>query len=189
MRKALIAILAAIGLLATVGSASAVTKTFHATYEIAPWTATGVGWSQPDPVGVTGDGWIDVAGVTFDCPADHHAIGPISQARDGCGEWTAAQASIVDDVWGAGTVVGAFCIDLDHSDVCGEEEKDEPKEIFCGTSSKYEFAPFHEGYFYIAVWGTYGQALSCDPTAAPTGGTTGGILNPHGGIYLTLEEG
>lgn len=45
----------------------------------------------------------------------------------------------------------------------------------------------HRGVLALAVayHGPINQALQCDATQAPTS-TTGGVLDPAGGIYLTV---
>lgn len=193
MRKTL-AVLTAIGLLAgalaVVPAASAQeTTVVHVTYE---WAQTGITVEDSSEYfGVcppaTNDGWCDIGGTEFFCNPPE---GSIDDAREpGC-DFTLAQVSIVDDLWGAGVVVGIVATDVNGNHITGEEDEGEVSETFCGDSSSFDI-PDLEGpnYASIAIFlpGPDAQATNCDPAAAPTGATTGGILDPAGGIFVTLS--
>lgn len=160
-------------------------------------------FAKEDPIGVTEDGAINNGGClwtmpdsdpgedTGDCPTcglEHHAI---DGARELQGEYSIAQASIVDDVYGSGVIAGAIAGDFDHDHVVGEEG--EPLFNFCGTSPVVESTQDADGDghddfgwgLFVAYHGPINQALQCDATQAPTS-TTGGVLDPAGGIYLTV---
>lgn len=122
------------------------------------------------------------------------------------GEWHGvAQLSVVDDLWGPGVVIGGFiCNDGNDNGICGETEKGEVAEEFCGgdagspgglaTSTKDWDGDGHADYgarLVITVYGPVRQTLSCGtggPTMVP-GATTGGILDPAGGLFATLFGG
>lgn len=170
------------------GTAGASTLTLHATYEITPFTMTGLVDTQPDPVGVTPDGYWDLNGVLFSCPQVQGSYVVVEDSNhDGCGTWNELQAMIVDDVWGSNAVFGMVCVDGNGDFIC-EDTPAEPKSFFCGTSPVIDFEPYEEGSITVWLGGTTGQAMYCDPGDAPTGAETGGILNPAGGVYITLTE-
>lgn len=154
------------------------------TYEVGPievGAVTCIGNPQGltgscDPTGQTQDGSIDVGGAIF--TAD--------DLPDGV---DAFQATIVDDIWGPDVVSGDMCTDEDGNDVCGETDKGEVEEEFCGSSSVVSIPPVPNfDSATVFVEGPQEQTTNgCSTTAAPTGATTGGVLNPNGGIFITFQ--
>lgn len=166
--------------------------TASCTYEIA---GTGDFWenTKEDPTGLTSDGYVSWSGCLFgfdsyDGPDIEDAV-PM-----GDNEHTEATVAVVDDIFASN--VGAFlCTDVDNDYVCGDEEKGEFAQDFCGGSSGALPASGdtdgdgHKDFGVAAavfVNGPINQATICDPTVNPVGGTTGGITNPNGGIFITL---
>lgn len=150
--------------------------TVHKTYEEAVHNTAGLILVQQfdDPTGQTQDGTLHLGGAGF-YPED------VVPGVD------SVQASIVDDVYGAGTVVGWITSDENGNNIGGEEEHGEVSVFFCGQSQPVSIPPSPDWYFIIiGVGGEIHQALICNPAAAPTGGTSGGVLNPAGGIYATF---
>lgn len=146
----------------------------HRTYEEAHHNfAILTGFRFEDPTGLTADGTIDLGGAVI-FPED---------VPDGV---NTVQASIVDDIWGPGAVAGWLCVDVNGDSICDPED-DEPSLFFCGDSVVVDI-PAAPGWNFIniIVAGSFTQALICDITAAPTGGTHGGVLDPAGGIFATV---
>lgn len=157
--------------------------------------------SASDPAGLTEDGDVAIGGCAWTFPdADPGgADGPPLTDLTGTGlivsgEYSEAQASLVDDVFGP--EVGAdLASDADHDGGFGDPEKGEFSATFCTQSPVFTSDIDHDGdghpdlAFQIAVFlnGPYAQALNCDPVANPVGATTGGILDPAGGIFMTLS--
>lgn len=130
-------------------------------------------------------------------PPDAEFWNMVEQGRPVDGEYFSLQVSIVDDVWGAGTVGGTACSDADNNYVCGEEEKGEFIERFCnGESSVFSHAgdnddDGHPDFGFgvaIFVMGPRRQTLECSVIGPEqVGGVSGGTLDPAGGIFLTLS--
>lgn len=168
-------------------------KTVRCTYEVG---STGDIWENTieDPAGVTQDGYISWGGCGWEFVDTDTGDYPVfSQFRDVTGEYTSLQLAIVDDVFGS-TVGGFACGDVDSNYVCGEDDKNEIVAQFCGTSPTFTAVgdadgDGHEdfgGFMGTFVNGPYRQAMNCDATEAPTGATSGGVLDPAGGIFMTL---
>lgn len=153
--------------------------TLRATYEVGPlpgvWTCIpGSLLDGCDPTGLSQDGSIDAGGARW-FPDE------VPEGVD------VVQASIVDDVWGANVIAANLFTCAGGNAICGDEEQGEVSVIFCGTSPPVDIpaAPAWEqvGVFLgYAVW----QYTVCDFTDAPTGATTGGVLDPAGGIFVTF---
>lgn len=167
--------------------------TAHCAYEVGQGDAHGI--SRPDPVGVTPDGYVNQGACHYEFPGA--TSDPwFHEKNEGVkieGQYSTMQATVVDDVFG--TTVGArLCFNFDDNRLCGDHEK-EIVLSFCGTSPVLDSAVDSDGdghrdfgsYIAVYVMGPINQAMSCDPAAAPIGGTSGGILNPSGGIFVALS--
>lgn len=173
---------------APAGADHAPRKAVQCTYESNIPSVTG--WQGNDPVGVTSDGYLS-AGLCYLIFPETKPISsfPTYDALKIDGEYTVAQASIVDDVWGSNTVGGHLMTDPDADNMTGEEDEGEFNEPFCGTSPSFEARHDNDGDGHkdfggtVEIWinGPVNQAIDCDPTAV-----SGGILNPAGGVYLAL---
>lgn len=200
-------------LVAAAGSVSAShlpEVTARCTYE-SGMNMNQIGMAAEDPTGLTSDGAINKDVCLFEFPETDPGPPPItSDPREVVreliretftagsitvsGQYSQAQASIVDDLFGAGTVGGVVAADFDHNTVFGEDDKGEPSTTFCGTSSMLETGNDTDGDGHpdfgwaVAVFtnGPVRQVLNCDAVQAPTA-TTGGVLDPAGGIYLTVS--
>lgn len=167
-------------------------QTQHCTYEIG-LVGDWMGNMQEDPAGVTGDGRVNVAACTWEFPGAEGVWPMILDGFEVGGEYTLLQVTLIDDVFG-NAVGGEICSDVNGDLVCGAGEEDEISDRFCGTSSVFEAAVDTDGDGhkdfgnYVAVWvnGVYQQAVACDPSTNPVGGTTGGVLNPSGGMFMAL---
>lgn len=149
--------------------------TVHQTYEEAHHNQGGffLVFREDDPTGQTQDGTLDLGGTAF-FPED------VEPGVD------SLQASIVDDIYGAGTVVGWICSDENGDNLCDPADE-EISSFFCGQSQVVSIPPSPDWHFVIVgVGGPLSQALLCDPSQAPLGGTSGGVLNPNGGIFGTF---
>lgn len=165
-------------------------------YEVG--TTVFVGVSVSDPTGLTEDENVNVGGCGWTFPdADPGGEDPLTDVVGGNlvvrGEYSQAQASVTDDIFGP--AVGAdIASDADHDHTFGEEDEDEFRVSFCGTSPLFTSDVDHDGdghpdlAFELALFlnGPVRQALNCDPFANPVGATTGGILDPAGGVFMTL---
>lgn len=143
----------------------------HQTYEFAPtWGYSSWG----DPAGVTDDGNFQTGGAKWfgeDLPVGVDAV----------------QVSVVDDVWGAGVIGASLATDVDDNSIYGEEEQGEVAVQFCGNSPVVDLIPTPGWAALIVFVGQpYRQYLNCDPLDAPTGATTGGVLDPAGGVFGTF---
>lgn len=129
-----------------------------------------------DPTGQTQDGSIDYGGliVTPDNP----------QVVDGM---DSTQASIVDDVFGAEQVGGAICTDENGDGTACDEDAGEVNGQFCGSSPVFEVpaAPNFDAVVVFINGPMFQFFQGCDMTVAPTS-TTGGVLNPNGGVFFTF---
>lgn len=196
-------------LLASAGTAVAghnPTITSRCTYEVPDAAvAFTTNFAIEDPTGLTSDGaWNKaICGFHFpdSDPGENADWGPFSETfhtvvsgvNTFSGQYSTAQATIVDDIFGS-EIGGVACADLNHDHLCGQEEDGEPLFTFCGTSPIIAPGADTDGDghndlgwgLFVAVNDWYFQTLYCDPTAAPQS-TTGGILNPHGGIYVTVS--
>lgn len=125
------------------------------------------------------DGWTDLGAVRFSAGADGISV----------------QASVVDDAFGT-LVGGTVCTDENRDNVYCDRAQGEVHRGFCRTSPKVDIPHYdgwHDGdraqghYDTVAVFlnGPVGQASDCDPAAAPTA-TTGGYLDPAGGVLLKV---
>lgn len=186
MKKLVLALLAGALMTAPVALAGhdGAAITVHRTYEFGPTGDRYAGncMTGNEDLGTS----CDPTGQTQDNSIDHGAVivgpGDVPEGVD------AAQAAIVDDVWGAGVVGGAICTDEDGDSTYCEEDEGEVNGQFCGQSDTVSFppAPNWDG---VAIWinGIIFQTLQgCDLTAAPFS-TTGGVLNPNGGVFYTFE--
>lgn len=146
-----------------------------------------------DPTGLTTDERLDLGGCTWMFPASGGEPDPMEDTRTVDKEWNRAEPAIVDDVWGIG-VGGVVCNDGDGDGVCGELHEDEQVAAFCSspallTSEKDWDGDGHDDFgasLRVEVNGPLRQALQCEPQTAPTG-TSGGLLNPAAGIFVTLS--
>lgn len=181
MLKQLAALAVAVLVAGVPAVAGAETVTRHRTYETAVTNGFPGGWllvdcapgygpasDDCDPSGATEDGSVDVGGVVI--PADGTADGA-----------TEVQVRIVDDVWGAGAVAGYVCALGFAHDSCAEQQSG--FELFCGESSPVSPHTGEIKEVHVTVLGTWWQVVACDPAMAPTGGTSGGVINPAAGIY------
>lgn len=191
-KRGLLTIGIALALLAPAGIATAThPETFHITYEIpAVQTGARLEDSSEDILGVTSDGSFDLQGTEFFCPKDHHEDGTFPDwARSGCG-YDSVQASVVDDTFGSGVVGATISSDFNDNHITGEEEHGEFVHDFCGSSPVFDIPVMPDagtGGIAIFLNGAAEQTLNCDPTAAPTA-TTGGVVNPNGGIFVTFTN-
>lgn len=152
--------------------------TIHRTYEVG-FTYAGVhcvpGYATVDcdPTGQTQDGSIDASVVWYE-----KAAGDLPAGVD------AVQASVIDDIFGPGIIGGHICTDEggDGNDICGEAH--ETNEAFCGQSSVVDIPRIWQAVG-VFLGGPVRQTLSCDPTQGIA--TSGGVLNPAGGVYLIFE--
>lgn len=198
-----IIVTAVVGLSIASGAAAAGHRpvaTTHCTYENGASVGR-LSFATEDPTGLTADGAINNDSCIFEFPDSdpgRDTTGDINEAfgfaTSGAlvveGQYGSAQAAIVDDVFGT-NVGGTVAADLDHDTGFGGEG--EPSVEFCGTSPVLTSdadvnGDGHADFGWaVAVFthGPVGQAMFCDPVAGPTG-TSGGILNPAGGIYLTV---
>lgn len=149
----------------------------HATYELGP---TFFVWSCPpgdaglgcDPTGQTQDGSIDLGGVQIfaeDVPRGVDSV----------------QAAVVDDVFGPGSVAGFLCTEEDGNNVCGETDKGEAAQVFCGSSSTLSIPPapnWEKTDVFVSYYGW--ELTDCD--LADGFATSGGVLNPNAGIFVTF---
>lgn len=171
------------------------TKVARCTYEVG--TVSGhLEYTTDDPTGLTSDGYVNQGGCLWEFSAT--AEDPPSSAIEGQvpvdGEYGSFQLSVVDDVFGPALGARA-CLDVDNNRICGEDEKGEVSFSFCGTSPVIEPELDTDGNDHpdlgsnlmVFLNGPHHQALDCDPTVNPWGGTTGGILDPAGGLFLTLS--
>lgn len=162
--------------------------TAHCTYEFG--TSFGA-WSFNDPTGLTPDGGLNVGGCMF----EFHANDPWTDIEEGIpvdGEYTILQVAVVDDIFST-AIGGSICNDVNGDLVCGAADENEISTSFCGTSEVHEALvdTNGDGHKDFGNYGTtflnrpVGQALNCDPVAGPAA-TTGGILDPAGGIFMSL---
>lgn len=178
--------------------------TAHCTYEVGEWDPPAlitIDYAAPDPTGLTADGAINDTVCVFHTPdsdpGENSNLGPIHFFLDGVitidGQYSVAQTSIVDDVFGS-AIGGAMCADFNHDHICGSADDGEPANSFCGTSPAVAVGHDTDGNGHadfgwglvVGVNGWYDQVLNCDPVAAPQS-TTGGVLDPAGGIYVTVS--
>lgn len=176
--------------------------TARCTYEIPePQTQFTPQFATDDPTGATDDGAINKGVCAFHTPASDPGegsdLGPAHVLLNGVttieGQYSVAQASVVDDVYG-NAVGGALCADFNHDHLCGDPEEGEPLTTFCGTSPPITVGQDsddndHDDFGWGLVVGVNGpvwQALNCDPVAAPAS-TTGGVMDPAGGIFVTVS--
>lgn len=197
-----IALLVAVFLLLAAAAAPTVaathnpTLTSQCTYELGVHDYNGA--ELEDPIGLTSDGSLNWNQCFWhfpdSTPGENQPLGPLITSGKTVisGEYSTAQAVIVDDVWGSGLVGGSIAVDYDGNYGFGEEG--EPLFNFCGTSPTFSAdrdsdGDGHDDFGWgmlVHVFGTLFQTMNCDPVQAPTG-TTGGILNPHGGAYVIVE--
>lgn len=183
-RTGLAIALAALLVAVAVPAAAHEPLTIHRTYEAVTerWADC---TARDDPSGLTADGFLNV-----NCVVLHDdELG----SHDGH-----VQVATVDDVFGAGTV-GAYVAFYDcdpHNDdadrlpaICQQVgEAGEFGGSFCGTSPVYETPPDAAwNHLVVGLNGAASQAMDCDPTSTPTA-TTGGVLNPGGGVFATFIE-
>lgn len=131
--------------------------------------------AYPDHTGLTQDEEINVGGVVFTIKVDGEEPVEVS-----------LQGEIVDDLFGPDAVGGEFCVDLNQDGWMCDGDAGERSGPFCGSSPPVPFrlAP---GVTKVLVFlhAADFQVRKCDPAAAPTA-TTGGVLDPAGGIFLTV---
>lgn len=176
--------------------------TARCTYEVPePQTAFTPQFATDDPTGLSEDGAINKGVCAFHTPdtdpGESSGLGPVHILLNGIttidGQYSVAQASIVDDVYGS-AVGGAVCADFNHDHLCGDPDEGEPLETFCGTSPTITVGQDTDGDGHddfgwglvVGVNGPFWQALNCDATAAPAS-TTGGVMDPAGGIFVTVS--
>lgn len=189
-----VAVLIALGYVGLpAGASHSPKKTAQCTYEVGP---TGDFWENTveDPAGVTADGHVSWGGCGWEFTStDTGDYPPFSQFFPVSGEYTELKLAIVDDIFA--TNVGGFaCSDVDSDYVCGDGDKGEISTGFCGSSPTFQAVNDADGdghldfggFMGTFTYGALGQAFNCDPTTAPTS-TSGGIINPNGGIFMTLS--
>lgn len=176
------------------------TFTSRCTYELG-WSPFRMAIASEDHVGLTSDDDISWGGCAWTFPdADpgYSGTGPPLTDSTGKGiivegEYSQAQVTVVDDIFGS--QVGALiATDVDHDGQFGDEDKGEISTSFCGASPVFDSDNDADGdghpdlAFQMAVFlnDAFYQVSECDPTANPVGATSGGILNPHGGMYMKL---
>lgn len=165
-------------------------QTVHCRYELGS-TGDALEFSRDDPAGVTADGSVNVGGCFFEMAAEDPWTGTFEDGIPVDGDYTAFQAAIVDDVFG-NTIGGRICSDVNDDLLCGNAEH-EIVDSFCGTSPVYTASVDTDGdghkdfgnYVVVVTNGPLTQAMNCDPVAGPVA-TSGGILNPSGGVFMTL---
>lgn len=177
---AMAAMLVALGVPSAAAGHGGEPVTSHRTYEwgqtevIAINCATGSSTlgTGCDPTGQTQDGSIDIAGI----------IWTPDELPDGV---DSVQTAIVDDVFGSGVISGDACTDENGNNVCGETEEGEVETEFCGSSATFDIPPAPNwDAFVVFLEGVLEQNLNgCTPDAYAT---TGGVLNPNGGVFTTF---
>lgn len=171
------------------------TKVARCTYEVG--TVSGhLEYTTADPTGLTDDGYVNQGGCLWEFAATAQA--PPSSAIEGQvpvdGEYSSFQLAVVDDVFGPALGANA-CLDVDNDRICGEDDEGEVSFAFCGTSPVIEPEIDSDGNGHqdlgsnlmVFLNGPHHQVTNCDPSANPYGGTTGGVLDPAGGLFLTLS--
>lgn len=146
-----------------------------------------------DPGDLTGSDWLEVGGCHWVFPASGGDPGMVNPQRTVAGEWDQATASIVDDVYGAGAVGGLLCNDGDGDGICGETEEGEERVAFCAFGPALDSDVDWDGDGHddlgasltLLVNGHAAQMLRCGSTA---GATTGGVLDPAAGAFVTLAD-
>lgn len=199
-----VGLVAALALVGTAGTAAAghlAPATSHCTYEFPEVEAgPGVDFAIDDPMGLTADDAFNKTVCIFYTPdtdpGENSPIGPAHVVVSGVntipGQYGTAQAAIVDDTFGT-NIGGRMCADFNHDHRCGDPDEGEPAASFCGTSPVISVGRDTDGDghadfgwgFIVAVNSYWQQTMFCDPLTAPTS-TMGGILNPAGGIYMTV---
>lgn len=182
-RRTVLAIVLTALLVGVVGTSAAdQAQVIQRTYEgvVERWAGCD---ARPDPTGLTADGFLNV-----NCIVLHDDdLG----THDGH-----LQVATVDDAFGAGVIGAAVTFydcdpHNDHADrlpdIC--EAVGETGEFggrFCGTSPVYETPPSSDwNHLAVHLNGAVSQTIDgCDVTTAPTA-TTGGVLNPNGGVFVT----
>lgn len=173
--------------------------TDQCTYEVGAVGDMSTYTYDPDPTGLTEDGTLNWGGCVWwfpDAdPGGESVLDPIVQPRPVDGEHAVLQVAIVDDVF-ASQLGGRICSDADHDFMCGEDDEGEINDRFCGGSSPVFVSDDdadgdgHPDFgFSVGVFvnGPLNQNLYCGATTTnPVGATTGGVLDPAGGIYLHL---
>lgn len=170
-------------------------KVDRCTYEVGP--GYHLEYTTDDPTGLTSDGTLNQGGCLweFSDSAQSPPTSAIEGQREVSGEYSRFQLALVDDVFGPELGASA-CMDIDNNRICGEDEKGEIGFTFCGTSGVHgdeigdtdgDGHPDLGSNLMLFLNGPRRQALNCDATANPVGATTGGILDPAGGIFLTLS--
>lgn len=99
---------------------------------------------------------------------------------------------VVDDTFGT-DIGGYICNDYDNTHTCDDAVDGEKMIFFCGGDSRIEPEVDTDGdgvddfgdHIFTIVHGPISQAVFCDPTANPVGGTTGGVTDSNGGIHYT----
>lgn len=176
----------------------------HCTYEVGelePNVGFTIDYAMDDPTGLTRDGSINDTVCAFHTPdsdpGENSDLGPFHFALSGVttidGQYSQAQASIVDDVFGP-AIGGAMCADFNHDHICGDPDEGEPATTFCGTSPTIKVGQDTDGDGHddfgwglvVGVNGYVGQALNCNSVEAPTS-TSGGVLDPAGGMFVTVS--
>lgn len=202
----LIVVVLAVGAVGPAAADDREPVTGQCTYEVVdPAVSYTTNFAIEDPTGLTSDGALNKAICGFHFPDsdpgenadwepfedEFHNV--VSGVYTFSGQYSQAQASVVDDVFGR-EVGGLVCADLDHDHICGNQEDGEPLHRFCGTSPVVEPGADTDGDghgdlgwgLFVAVNDWYHQTLSCDPFTAPQS-TTGGVLDPAGGIFVTVS--
>lgn len=192
---ALSVVAAALALAPQASGGHLLAKVDRCTYEVGP------GWhleyTTADPTGLTSDGTLNQGGCLWEF--SDSAQSPPSSAIEGqrpvTGEYSRFQLSVVDDVFSS-QLGATACMDIDNDRICGESSEGEVGFSFCGTSGVHgaEIGDTDgDGHadlgsnLMVFLNGPRRQALNCDAVANPVGGTSGGVLDPAGGLYLTLS--
>lgn len=176
-------------------------KSFTCTYEVGPGSNLEYSYGGNDRNGDvpgTSDGSINYMGCQWEFP-DSAPDGADYRVWEGgpqvSGEYASVQTSVVDDVWGAGSVGGIACMDVDVDYVCGDDDKGELGESFCGTSSTFTSETDTDtdghtdlgGRFLVILSGVAFQSFNC-PDDPEKFGISGGVLDSNGGITLTFSN-
>lgn len=140
--------------------------------------------------------WLDLGGCHWTFPDSGGSSGGVNPQRAVAGEWNSAAGSIVDDVWGTGGIGAVLCNDGDGDGTCGETDEGEERSEFCGGGPPFtsdvdwdgDGHPDFGASLTLLVNGPGVQTLRCG-SMAPVGGTTGGVVDPAGGAFVSLWDG
>lgn len=179
------------GALVLAGSAAAShlpRQTLRCTYEVGQLDFLQL--SDEDHAGVTNDGGINLGGCNHRLPRHPDILSfsvPFPADPD------VLQISLLDDTFG--TSVGAtFCNDFNNDHTCAEDNPGETNTQFCSSSPIFIPEDDSDGdgrndfghHLFVLMNGPVAESLFCNPGQNPVGATTGGVLNPNGGVFYTF---